>query len=65
MRPDRFTMLKVFHGGELHNHREVVQRDLTYAECCDEDRFPLGFHDDDSRGKYMFTHVLTECVDKT
>lgn len=60
--PNRFAMMKSFVGGELHNYREVFQYGLTFAECYDTDRFPLGLQDDDARGQYVFMHIAEDFV---
>ena len=58
LQADRFTMLRAYVGTGL---RIVHEKGLTYGECSDIKRFPLGVQQD-SRGRYVFTHVLTECL---
>ena len=60
LQPDRFSVVRVYRG--TNGERVVHQRDLTWGECVDEKRFPLGLLKDDAGREFVYTVVLTECL---
>lgn len=58
--PDRFSMIRIYEG--TNGARVVDQRGLTWAECMDPVRFPLGIVTDEYGRGFRYSHVLTECL---